>query len=53
MDTVIGAAIGGFVGTWAFVICLYVKDLIIELRNHRKERLEFNLRNEAKFRNDL
>jgi hypothetical protein len=53
MDGVITAAIGSFIGVWAFVTCLWIRDSIIELISYRKDKLEFNLRNEAKFRNDL
>jgi hypothetical protein len=53
MDEVITSAIGSFIGVWAFVTCLWIKDRIQEIQSYRKDKLEFNLRNEAKFRNDL
>ncbi len=42
MDTVIGSAIGSFLGTLAFVTVLWIKDRIDEIKLYRKERLEFH-----------
>lgn len=42
MDTVIGSAIGSFLGTLVFVTVLWIKDTITELKSYRKDRLEFH-----------